>query len=103
MPTAHTPGPWLVGDAEPDPVHDVARVREMGYRHGIAIRTATPLPNPFPLSQGIANAALIAAAPDMLAVLRKVAAYFEPIMEDNEAIKLELEVDAVIARAEGRE
>lgn len=42
-----------------------------------------------------------AAAP-MLAALRKVAAYFEPIMDNNAAVELELEVDAAIARAEGR-
>jgi hypothetical protein len=66
---AHTPGPWVFDDRDPDRSHDIARVREQGYVHGVAVRSVAELPNPFPLTQGMANARLIAAAPKMLRAL----------------------------------
>ena len=51
-----------------------------------------------PQEEAIANAALIAAAPDMLALLKR----FQELQCAQEVASLATQVDAVIAKAEGR-
>lgn len=99
----HSPGPWAVSDCGVTMGDEIALLRETGRRFGVGIRSAAPLAQPFPWTEGIANATLIAHAPEMLAMLRKVAAVLEPLLDSNELIALELEVDECIARATGRE
>ena len=71
MSTNHTPGPWAI-------IADVPG-HEIGYRAIAAVEDgelAETICNPSPM--GAANAALIAAAPDLLAALQALVEEYEP-------------------------
>lgn len=84
--SAHTPGPWRVTAG-----------RIIVQDAGVIIGSAAGHPNSgfYPTEEeGVANARLIAAAPDLLAVLQKIRDYHV-----NHHVLFE--IDAVIARATG--
>lgn len=99
----HTPGPWKVYEQGKD--HD-------SIEHLIAIQTAERYPQTIAdLRLGRigdlpaeANAALIAAAPELLAALKEVRAYIDPGATYPTPSKRRLiaNLDAAIAKAEGR-
>ena len=64
---AHTPGPWRVGRPGPNGCHTV------GTRRGLMVAMVAHSINvPQQREQALADAHLIAAAPDLLAALRRV-------------------------------
>ena len=71
---AHTPAPWFINDNTADPYGQLTV--ESAYDGAVAIcftmgRDDVAIP-----TECVANAALIAAAPDLLAALQSVAAYW---------------------------
>ena len=86
MTTKHTPGPWKVDEAEDLPL---AVIEDTADGHGIA-----ELGERNPCS--VANARLIAAAPDLLAALEQIAAVYP---KTAEAEKLAAIAHAAIAKA----
>jgi hypothetical protein len=95
----HAPGPWIAGVAEVDGCGIVLAVTVDGGENGFVVAR-----------YGIekedwANARLIAAAPDLLAMLRLVTDQYEQICQDNHVMGWPLMVrtaKATIAKAEGR-
>ena len=106
MNTAHTPGPWHVGGIRPDSQPIVYRA------DGFAIADATVYHTKHGAEEARANAALIAAAPDLLAALRGAVSYYpEDIDAGAEISGADLlewfaiwreSALAAIAKAEGR-
>lgn len=95
----HTPGPWRVFTAKPPNDHKIIGIGELTgegiadcgfgvWRGGSA--------------EALANARLIAAAPELLAALKAARRYVEtcadPFNKDDHVLK---QVDAAIARATG--
>ena len=94
--STHTPGPWFTTDNKRAPLfiseahgEDIATVHDRG--------TA---------GTDVANARLIAAAPDLLAALRDLLAYCDntvPYFRTNSAeAAIAAQADAAIAKAEGK-
>lgn len=88
----HTPGPWV-----PD---QLGERRHILTKSGYVVAAISPL-YAYKKSHE-ANAALIAAAPDMLAMLKKVAAAEDRMPGNNPIAGLADEIRALIAKAEGR-
>lgn len=82
----HTPGPWRV---EPRADHDI-----LGGGFWVARVIAKTYPG-MPEDERVANAALIAASPTMLALLRRA-------LDRVDEAALHAEIDRTIAAAEGR-
>ena len=90
-PAKHTPGPWSI-----EAVKDYLRMLDTG------IDSAAP--------ESIANARLIAAAPDLLEALRGSVEWLRRLREESEAAVIEsapdgfslCDAEAIIAKAEGR-
>jgi hypothetical protein len=94
----HTPGPW------------VATLRLAGTK---SVRTAVCTKHDkmvcdtfrIPIEEAEANAALIASAPEMLALLKRAHEYMlntiNPATIDHETRRLEIEIRAAIFKAEG--
>ena len=107
MTTQHTPGPWTF---EGDHTHRSFNIRQLGHligtsdqaKHICTINNRPPhvLANRDP---GIAeaNARLIAAAPELLAVLKKWATFAHDNYTDEDITWL-VEMRAAIAKAEGK-
>lgn len=98
--TAHTPGPWEATDLTGKPVNDPG---VMSAKHCVA----TVWINDISRKQAVANAQLMAAAPDMLAALREVEGFLNDQADaddgrPNDAMRHLMEVRAAIAIAEGR-
>ena len=98
MSTTHTPGPWAI-------VADVPG-HEIGYRAIVAVEDgelAETICNPSPM--GGANAALIAAAPELLAALEAadkwVAMYHDQPGHDAASRCMSAVIRAAIAKATG--
>lgn len=90
MSTKHTPGPWSVDPDAPE------------YVTGYQIASTVQGDHMEPVSE--ANARLIAAAPELLAVLEQVAQYLELDRKENVnsyAQRARLDVLEVIAKAQG--
>lgn len=68
----HTPGPWTMGDSDL-PVSKLA-VCGGTRKHQTLLRLVSADFTGMPVDEALANARLIAAAPDLLAVLRQCAA-----------------------------
>jgi hypothetical protein len=109
---SHTPGPWVVDGLAPPPgkrkrhhLPDLLMVvAEAGGMPGILVSQGAIEP------RDIANANLIAAAPDLLEVLREVLPLLDHVagvgLEACDAAKLvpaaEVKARAAIAKAEGK-
>jgi len=93
MTTQHTPGPWAYTDRPPGGPSDRWRIStsEPGVPHGWVANAVCSEP----------DARLIAAAPDLLAVLKKWAQFTRDNYSDEDITWAE-EMRAAIAKAEGR-
>lgn len=105
--TSHTPGPWTlngevrrVGDTE-HYCADICGTNDGGFWRGTVayIQTADHLKRGMRIDEGKANAALIAAAPDLLTALRGLVQFFGKTGFTTEFLD---EAEAAIAKAEGR-
>jgi len=98
----HTPGPWTY---ESDHTHRQYNIRMMGHMIGGHICTVNNLPTDVLASRdpGIAaaNAALIAAAPDLLACAIKLRAMADWLPHPHCVEVIEM-ADAAIAKATGQ-
>lgn len=76
----HTPGPWNLADSDL-PVSQVAVASEktFGRKHSTIARVVDPAFVGMSSTEGIANARLIAAAPEMLAALQDIIARLSPL------------------------
>ena len=112
----HTPGPWTVANSHiSDAVAYRPRVVEIGndgdYRGGICRLQSAEHIGGITGDEVLANAALIIAAPDLLAALKQLRAEYESIvrsefetmsgMPEWFAINV-ADADAAIAKAEGK-
>ena len=96
--TKHTPGPWKT-----DSIYVVAEVS--GGRPGgeVIIRCGRTVPGAGNKQEDEANAALTAAAPDLLEALREIIVLSEPgPWPDPVGDVIEATAKAAIAKAEGR-
>lgn len=85
---AHTPGPWEVQNTAGHDIHGQTAVYDTVSGEDIAI-----------VYEGVTNATLIAAAPDLLATLRFIAEQLEVLSEVPRGL-IVVAADA-IAKAEG--
>jgi hypothetical protein len=88
----HTPGPWVVEPGKPLMV-----VAEKG---GFAVLISECVKKITPTDK--ANASLIAAAPDLLALVKEIRKWMDGEVMGAWDAKFIDEIDAAIARAEGR-
>ena len=79
----HTPGPWFTDETD---ASDVYRYVLPAGREGLVCRVPLRMKD-----SGEANARLIAAAPDMLAALRSIAAITTCTDQDHEAMCAEIQ------------
>ena len=95
----HTPGPWTV-DPKTFAVYAPDR-----HGHAAAVRVAQRGLAPLPAAEIAANAALMAAAPDLLAALQALVgeADLGEIDQDDGTRALLAQARAAIARATGRQ
>lgn len=102
----HTPGPWLQYAALSSDFHNIRYIMGGGGEHvaSVASGFSNFRPNDFDQSTALANARLIAAAPDLLAELKSVSTIWanaDP--RDNSPFgETARRVNAAIAKAEGR-
>jgi len=99
MENKHTPGPWSVGN---EPVDNEALYIYDNKEHLIASADTDSLAQY--REEALANARLIAAAPDMLEALQRVAAWigcnvFPPELHHIDELRL---LHAAIAKAQGK-
>jgi len=87
----HTPGPWRLSDGSPD-------VGVVTDEKLIAMVTNDE-DSPMDVDEQLANSRLVAAAPDLLAALRRLLAR----SFDGDDYDATSEAEAAIAKAEGRE
>jgi hypothetical protein len=96
MSAQHTPGPWIVETVVNSPSDESIAVRDGA--HGLFIAMVEP--HDMSHANAQANAAMIAAAPDMLVLLREALEYIDS--EDCYNCGIAPKLRAVIAKAEGR-
>jgi hypothetical protein len=82
-PAKHTRGPWSI-----EAVKDYLRMLDTGIDSGAP--------------ESIANASLIAAAPDLLEALREMAEHWPPQKPESPAFMAYINAMSAIAKAEGR-
>ena len=103
----HTPGPWLVRFDEDqfDPTHSTLKIidgrdESVNHTHGALslafINVSAFAPH---MGEPLANARLIASAPELLSALESLVADFERII--GRPIEAEHEAKAIIAKAKG--
>lgn len=100
MSSQHTPGPWLIGrGADFYPIVHTAPDTFSPSGQGVAHVTKRPM-----CQEHTANAALIAAAPDMLEALRELVIAAEAAGWDLDDLNAPIlnAARAAIAKAEGR-
>lgn len=74
----HTPGPWSVSNGQVMSEYAIkAECRGSGFGSSVAIVTQRDGQNPLPHDEAMANARLIAAAPELLDALRGMLAIVE--------------------------
>lgn len=96
--SAHTPGPWAVASADACQEIDVMEIAEVSHLRVIPARDRWPTPG-----EPEADAALIAAAPELLAALKVVTAHLASPPPSNQGWNAALNMaEAAIAKAEGR-
>lgn len=96
----HTPGPWSLGGSDGDGSGGEGYIycdNSLGSAVAIAFGECLPFPV-FSREEEIANARLIAAAPDLLAVCQKVVGNWGDLHHKDL-----MQLRAVIAKAEGGE
>ena len=100
--SAHTPGPWMLGDSDL-PVSSLAVCGlPVGRRHGTIVRFAKPRPDGVSFEESYCNARLIAAAPELLEALQALAsADFGPAEWTESAERAALLARAAIRKATG--
>lgn len=91
--TKHTPGPWEVKHSESKPAFNVVG-KYLGGKYKIA-RCPYIADVKVEKEEAEANAKLIAAAPDMIEILKEVL----PYLIGGIHIRLSLKVDAIIKKA----
>ena len=108
MSTKHTPGPWVlkIRPAEHDnniTVAEIEQPRLVKYRGGIARLQSAEHIDGIAKDELIANARLIAAAPDMLEALKAISEVGIREIHDWQAIAERMQATALaaIAKAEG--
>ena len=89
-----TPGPWTITDTEVDGDDQYYRIEAKGYGT-VALVDATPVDD----DSLRANARLIAAAPEMVAFIKNIAAYSYHDISRNSALLVDAR--ALLARVEG--
>lgn len=95
----HTPGPWTVSYQTPFLVVDSAHV-VIASASGVSSGGASDVSG---FEQAKANARLIAAAPELLAALKRAASWIKSEAEGNDEMPLVFVVaEAAIAKAEGK-
>lgn len=99
----HTPGPWIVG-AEQD--NRAAIVSNCEYYHvAHVLRGGAIKKHRRTRQQTLANARLIAAAPDLLTACKAYEAYWAPTGKwsgDPALLEIRRQMQAAIAKAEGK-
>lgn len=99
----HTPGPWKVYHAALRPQLSRDRIIEIQSDHGNAIVQWSGFDNSDRLKKThLANARLMAAAPDMLRAMKATKSILANFCESDENMKLYDEFCNAIAKAEGR-
>lgn len=99
----HTPGPWKVYNAALRPRFSRDTIIEIQSDHGNAIVQWAGFDNCNRFKKThLANARLMAAAPDMLSVLHQIDAVFGRLHSTNEERAIFKALDAAIKKAEGR-
>jgi hypothetical protein len=99
----HTSGPWKVYHAALRPQLSNKKIIEIQSDHGNAIVQWSGFDNSERLQKThLANAHLMAAAPDMLAVLRRIDACFSRLQCNHNETSVFKALDDAIAKAEGR-
>lgn len=96
--SAHTPGPWVVESDTRKPTHSIqtSRTAALKKKAGFALPLAWVSRHH---DESAANARLIAAAPDLLKALERVAEHLSVIYGQNDG--LVLTCFAAIAKARG--
>jgi hypothetical protein len=107
MSNAHTPGPWVltIKPSEHDADFTVAEIeqpRTVKYRGAVARMQSAEHIYGIGGEELIANARLIAAAPDMLEALILAEIAADPTATADERAKAKSAIRAAIAKAEGR-
>lgn len=101
--SAHTPGPWKMIKGADDDETRCAVVQDNGDKEWLIATVENGAPGDC-LATESANAHLIAAAPDLLAALKELAAYLQ--IEEIWTIEAEVAMvdraEAALAKAEGR-
>lgn len=101
----HTPGPWIVVESAKGPKNAAAWVCTIGNNHNDPAVFSTVLDgDKFVFGDKLADARLIAAAPDLLEALKSLSAsIFVPNDERSPELTTALEMTiSAIAKAEGR-
>lgn len=107
----HTPGPWRIGNHRGFNADHIQAVRDPDEEksicnvYGIYLHsTVGDVANEPRCAEGLANARLIAAAPDLLAALKQVRGKIDKEIRRGGGIFADAElryIDAAIAKAEG--
>ena len=104
----HTPGPWTIADDNGTDIGIIARKRGRGGQMVAMVTVDEDVPQDD--DERLANARLIAAAPDLLAACKAFAAARKAWRECDDMSSIEyldtldaIDFDAAIAKAEGGE
>lgn len=99
----HTSGPWKVYHAALRPQLSNTKIIEIQSDHGDAIVQWAGFDNCERLKKThLANARLMAAAPDMLGLLRRIAGTFSRLQATDEEAEIFKDIDAAIAKVGDR-
>ena len=99
MKTKHTPGPWSGGDSDLQ-VSTLSVHGKTDGDHSTVCRLVSP-EHGMPIDEIMANARLIAAAPDMLEALQLASTMLATGMPEYDARDAKEVIDAAIAKATG--
>lgn len=106
-PAGHTPGPWFLEHCPDGSYYAIKNRPEWGSGHiwiASAEESHLPKSDGFPSDeQGLANAQLIAAAPELLAACRRAKKLLEPEVTKEPDRTIFWELVSAIAKAEGRQ
>ena len=99
--TQHTPGPWTTSATPSSDLYNIRNISGANAEH-IGVVACPVAPREMPQSECLANAALIAAAPDLLQCARMLAmAAAEGEIKPDEQSELLAMARAAIAKATG--